>query len=131
MLDLESWASGSILTGGNILSLFFFCFHVVKPLMPILALLPMLCVCENPSAWPHFKKPERKEEIMVRHQNFYLAVFFCSDFFKKFSITIFCLMFTSINQNIDHVHLLCHYRKKIFFKLGLQKNSDFDKNIEE
>ena len=31
--------SGSILTGGNILSLDFFGFHVV---------LPMLCVCENP-----------------------------------------------------------------------------------
>ena len=23
-------------------------FHIVKPPMPILALLPMLCVCENP-----------------------------------------------------------------------------------
>ena len=48
MLGLESWASCSILTGGNILFCFYFCFHVVKPLMPILALLPMLCVCENP-----------------------------------------------------------------------------------
>ena len=48
MLDLESWASGSILNGGNILSLDIFCFHVVKPLMPILALLPIVCVCENP-----------------------------------------------------------------------------------
>ena len=40
MLDLESEAMrgpGSIPTGGNILSLDFF--HVVKPLMPILALL--------------------------------------------------------------------------------------------
>ena len=37
---------GSISIGGNILSLD--CFHVVKPLMPILALLSMLCVCENP-----------------------------------------------------------------------------------
>ena len=34
-------------TGGNILPLDFFVF-VVKPLMPILALLPMLCICENP-----------------------------------------------------------------------------------
>ena len=25
-----------------------FCFHIVKALMPILALLPMLCICENP-----------------------------------------------------------------------------------
>ena len=47
MLDLESWASGSISTRGNILSLDFFCFPVVKPLMAILALLPMLCICEN------------------------------------------------------------------------------------
>ena len=31
--------------GGNILSLIFF--HVVKPLMPILVLLPMMCVCEK------------------------------------------------------------------------------------
>ena len=42
MLDLESWASSSILTGGNILLLFFFCFHVVKTLMAIMALLPTL-----------------------------------------------------------------------------------------
>ena len=41
MLDLESWASGSILTGGNIL-LLFFCFHVVKTLKSIMALLPTL-----------------------------------------------------------------------------------------
>ena len=43
MLDLESEAMrgpGSISTGGKILSLDFF--HVVKPLMPILALLPIL-----------------------------------------------------------------------------------------
>ena len=42
MLDLESEVMrglGSILTGGNIFSLDYFCFHVVKPLMPILALL--------------------------------------------------------------------------------------------
>ena len=41
MLDLESEAMrglGSIPTEGNILSLDF---HVVKPLMPILALLPI------------------------------------------------------------------------------------------
>ena len=25
-----------------------FCFHIVKPLMAILALLPMLCICEKP-----------------------------------------------------------------------------------
>ena len=42
MLDLESEAMrglGSVPTWGNILSLDFF--HVVKPLMPILALLPI------------------------------------------------------------------------------------------
>ena len=38
---------GSIPTRGNILSLDFF--HIVKPPMLILALLPMLCVCENPT----------------------------------------------------------------------------------
>ena len=37
---------GSIPTGGNILSLDFF--HIVKPLMPILALLPILSICERP-----------------------------------------------------------------------------------
>ena len=31
---------GSIPTAGNI----FFCFHVVNPLLPILALLPFLCI---------------------------------------------------------------------------------------
>ena len=41
MLDFEYWASGSILTEGNIL-LLFFCFHVVKPLKSIMALLPTL-----------------------------------------------------------------------------------------
>ena len=49
VLDLESEVmrgTGSIPTVGNILSLDFF--HIVKPPMPILALLPMLCICENP-----------------------------------------------------------------------------------
>ena len=43
-MDLESEAmrgSGSIPTGGSIFTRYF-CFHVVKPLMPILALLPTL-----------------------------------------------------------------------------------------
>ena len=47
MLDLESEAmrgQGSIPTGGNILSLDFF--HIVKSLMPILALLPILSICK-------------------------------------------------------------------------------------
>ena len=55
VLDLESEVMrgpGSIPTGGKILLLDFFCFHVVKPLMPILALLPMLCDCENPDCEP-------------------------------------------------------------------------------
>ena len=49
VLDLESEVMrglGSIPTRGNILSLDFF--HIVKPLIPILALWPVLCVCENP-----------------------------------------------------------------------------------
>ena len=49
VLDLESEVVrglGSIPTRGNILSLDFF--HIVKPPMPILAILPILCVCENP-----------------------------------------------------------------------------------
>ena len=33
---------GSIPTGGNIFHWIFFCFHIVKPLMPILALFPIL-----------------------------------------------------------------------------------------
>ena len=48
MLDLESEVMrgpGSIPSGSNILSLNFF--HIVKPPMPILALLLILCVCEN------------------------------------------------------------------------------------
>ena len=52
VLDLESEVMrgpGSIITGGNILY-WTFCFHVEKPLMPILAVLPMLCVCENPKS---------------------------------------------------------------------------------
>ena len=45
VFDLESEAMGSIPTGGNILSLEFFCFPAVKAKMPILA---FLCVCEKP-----------------------------------------------------------------------------------
>ena len=48
VLDLESEAMrglGSIATGGNILSLEFFCCHVVK--MKIL-ILTFLCICEKP-----------------------------------------------------------------------------------
>ena len=44
VLDLELEV-GSIPTEGNISSLQFL--HIVKPPMPILALLPILCVCEN------------------------------------------------------------------------------------
>ena len=49
VLDLGSEVMrglGSVPTGGSILSLDFF--HMVKPPMHILPLLPMLCVCENP-----------------------------------------------------------------------------------
>ena len=41
---------GSIPTGDNILSLDFF--HVVNPLMPILALLPIFSICEKPERSP-------------------------------------------------------------------------------
>ena len=44
---------GSIPTGGNILSLDFF--YIVKPLMPILALLPILFICEKPEWLPFFR----------------------------------------------------------------------------
>ena len=50
MLDLESEAMrglGSIPSRGNIyMSLDFF--HIVKSLMPILALLPILSICDKP-----------------------------------------------------------------------------------
>ena len=49
VLDLESEAMrgpGSIPTDGNILSLDFF--HIVKPLLLKLALLPILSICEKP-----------------------------------------------------------------------------------
>ena len=49
VLDLESEVMrgpGSIPTRGNILLLDFL--YIVKPLIPILALLSMLCVCETP-----------------------------------------------------------------------------------
>ena len=52
VLDLESEVMrgpGSILPGGNIFSLDFFCFHVVKPLMPILALLPTFLITKKNS----------------------------------------------------------------------------------
>ena len=49
VLELEPEGQGSCPTMGNILLLDFFCFHVVKPLILILALLPMLCVCEDPA----------------------------------------------------------------------------------
>ena len=51
MLDLESDAMrglDSIPTGGNILSLEFFCFHSVKTEMPISA---FLCICEKHDCW--------------------------------------------------------------------------------
>ena len=56
MLDLESEVLGSILTGSNIFVTGFFCLHVVKPLMSILALLPMLCVCKNWNAELNHRK---------------------------------------------------------------------------
>ena len=51
VLDLESEVMrgpGSIPTGGNIFH-WIFCFHVVKPLLRILALLPFLCISKKNS----------------------------------------------------------------------------------
>ena len=47
LLDLESEVPGSILTEDNILLLNFFCFHIVKPLMSILELLPISSSLSN------------------------------------------------------------------------------------
>ena len=74
VLDLESEVMrgpGSIPTGGNILYLDFF--HIVKPLMPILALLPMLCVCENPDLlfclnWQSLF-PSKEATVTVKKEN--------------------------------------------------------------
>ena len=41
MFELESEVQWFNIHWGNILLLEFFCFHIVKPLMPILALLPI------------------------------------------------------------------------------------------
>ena len=48
MLDLESEVQWFNTYWGNILLLEFFCFHIVKPLMPILALLPISFNYEKP-----------------------------------------------------------------------------------
>ena len=44
-----TWKPGPVVqySLGVIFCYFVFSFPIVKPLMPILALLPMLCVCEN------------------------------------------------------------------------------------
>ena len=47
VLALESGVQGAILGGEITFCYWIFCFHVVKPLMPILVSLPMLSVCEN------------------------------------------------------------------------------------
>ena len=48
MLDLESEVQWFNTHWGNILLLEFFCFHIVKPLMQILALLPISFNYEKP-----------------------------------------------------------------------------------
>ena len=48
MLDLESEVQWFNTHWGNILLLEFFCFYIVKPLMPILALLPISFNYEKP-----------------------------------------------------------------------------------
>ena len=50
-----------------------FCFHVVKPLMPILALLPMLCICEKPN-WKNFFLNTGQIQCEVQKLNPYCAV---------------------------------------------------------
>ena len=47
VMDLESEIQEFNTHWGSILSLNFLVFYVVKLLMPILSLLPMLCVCEK------------------------------------------------------------------------------------
>ena len=64
---------GSISTGGNILSRDFF--HIVKPPMPILALLPMLCVCENPDFAKCFVHYLNKIQISERLEGVELPYF--------------------------------------------------------
>ena len=54
--------------GGNILWLEF-CVHIVKALIPILALLPMLCVCENPEWWDLCKIKKRKTSNIASKHN--------------------------------------------------------------
>ena len=46
-LDLNGWGSEFNAQWNNNLLLDFFCFHVVKPLMPILPFLLIPCVCEK------------------------------------------------------------------------------------
>ena len=64
MLDLEFWASGSILTGGNILLLEFFGFHVVKTLKSIMALLPFLCISKKTPMWSFETAQDRDSKTM-------------------------------------------------------------------
>ena len=55
--DLESEVPGSVLTVGNILLLDFFCFQLVKPLMPILSV--------SSSLWKAQKR--RSKDISSSH----------------------------------------------------------------
>ena len=99
MLDLESWASGSIPTRGNILSLDFFCFPIVKPLMPILALLPMLCICENLDRSNRIRcqatKPGENEnlfDVMSRNSRLILIPIHSQVFHKRTQLVILALL---------------------------------------
>ena len=86
MLDLESWASGSILTGGNIL-LLFFGFHVVKTLMPILAF--------------------RKNSTVCLHFSSQLSQFCQSCYFLEFqvkNVKIFGILYVLIGANVPNIY---------------------------
>ena len=44
---------------------FFFCFHIVKALMSILALLAILCVCENPDCLQLLTSATSRQEYQI------------------------------------------------------------------
>ena len=50
---------GSIPTGGNFFHWIVFCFHIVKPLLPILALLPFLRIQVESVDYYYMKNSER------------------------------------------------------------------------
>ena len=53
-----------------------FFFHIVKPPMPILALLPMLCICENPDV----ESKDGKNRAMAHLSKYHI---YCTDHSNK------------------------------------------------